>query len=334
MTHLTLDKLPKKVLARIDLQTAFAASRCVIAAERLQLFRKLHGRKLTAAALGRKIGITGWRLEAFLNALIGLGLVRKSGDLYSNTRLCDKHYIRERSINWTRLYSSECVDEYQALLPLEEMLTTERSYQSILGIKRKDYVQMMKDDPQAAHDFTHMLYYDHQTKATALADYLDLRKHHRVLDVGGGSGVMSIGLVRKNRHLEACIFDIEPVLAVTSKILRREKLSGRIKVLVGDMTRMIPKGFDVIMLCDAGNSDAVLSKVWQSLPEGGMLVLAEDFSNDSLTDPFYRLMWQLRSNEFWLPTAKQTISRVRECGFRRVRHKRIHPRMGIITAHK
>ena len=37
MTYLTLDKLPKKVLSRIDLQTAFAASRCIIAAERLRL---------------------------------------------------------------------------------------------------------------------------------------------------------------------------------------------------------------------------------------------------------------------------------------------------------
>ena len=59
LTELTLDKLPQKVLARIDLQTAFMISRCVVAAERLQVFRKLHGRKLSAAAIGRMIGVRG-----------------------------------------------------------------------------------------------------------------------------------------------------------------------------------------------------------------------------------------------------------------------------------
>lgn len=334
MTHLTLDKLPKKVLSRIDLQTAFAASRCVIAAERLQVFRKLHGKELTAAALGRKIDIAGWRLEVLLSALIGLGLVRKSGKHYTNTRLCEKYYVRERSINWTRFYSDQCLEEYRALLPLEEMLSTERSYQEILGIKRKGYVQMMKDDPQAAHDFTHMLYHDHRSEAAALARYLDLRGHRRVLDLGGGSGVMSIALARKFRHLEVCIVDIEPVVRVTAKILRREKLSRRIKVVAGDMTRSIPEGFDVIMLCDTDNSTAILDMIWQSLPKGGMLVLAEEFSNESLTDPFYRLMWQLRSGDFWLMTAKQAVSRVRECGFKKATHKRIHPQMSVITAHK
>ena len=59
MTKFTLDKLPKAVLSRIDLQTAFMISRCIVAAERLQLFRKLKGKKLSASAIGRMIGIPG-----------------------------------------------------------------------------------------------------------------------------------------------------------------------------------------------------------------------------------------------------------------------------------
>ena len=75
MTEFTLDKLPKRALARIDLQAAFMISRCVVAAERLQVFRKLHGKKLSARAIGRKIGVRGWRVEAFLAALVSIGLL-------------------------------------------------------------------------------------------------------------------------------------------------------------------------------------------------------------------------------------------------------------------
>ena len=40
---LTLDKLPARVLKELNLETVFFASRLVIAAERLQVFRKLAG---------------------------------------------------------------------------------------------------------------------------------------------------------------------------------------------------------------------------------------------------------------------------------------------------
>ena len=95
MTECTLDKLPKRVLAKIDLQQAFMISRCVVAAERLLLFRKLDGKALSATTIGRRIGVRGWRIEAFLAALVSIGLLKKSGNLYSNTALANKYYVRE-----------------------------------------------------------------------------------------------------------------------------------------------------------------------------------------------------------------------------------------------
>jgi hypothetical protein len=57
MSNLTLDKLSRKVLTGIDLQQAFISSRFVIAAERLQIFRKLHGKELTAAVICKRAGL-------------------------------------------------------------------------------------------------------------------------------------------------------------------------------------------------------------------------------------------------------------------------------------
>lgn len=335
MTEFTLDKLPKRVLAKIDLQTAFMASRCVVAAEKLQIFRKLHGEKLSAAAIGRKTGITGWRIKAFLNALVSLGLLNNQGELFYNSRLTEKYFIGERSIYWTKLYSKECTKEYEAFSVLEEMLKTQRSYQSILGKERKDYIKMMENDPQWAHDFTHMLYHDHKTEAEALSKFLDLRDYNRVLDLGGGSGVMSIPLVRKNKHLKACVLDIEAVIRIAKKIIKREKLIDRIRTIAGDMNKHIPCGFDVIMLCDSGSySVDLLQRVHASLPDGGLIVLAEEFSTEDYTEPLFRLMWQLRSQRFWLMTKKQAIANLRQCGFEAIKQRRIHPKMLVITGRK
>ena len=335
MTELTLDKLPKKILARIDLQTAFMISRCVVAAEKLQVFRKLHGKKLSAPAIGRMIGIRGWRIEAFLAALVSVGLLKKTDKLYSNTALTDKYYVRERSIFCTRRFSEECRREYQAFSVLEEMLTTEKSYASILGIESRDYVEEMKRNPQWAHDFTHMLYHYHLPHAKALAQNLDLSNYRSVLDVGGGSGVMSIALVRRYKHLKACVLDIEPVVHVAKKIIRRERLTRRIDTVIGDMTKHIPEGCDVVMFCDAelGGIDT-LQMACDSLPPGGLVVLVEDYSSDDWTVPLYRLMWQLRSNSLWLRTWRQMRVMLRKSGFKAITSRRIYKDTWLITGRK
>jgi hypothetical protein len=335
MTEFTLDKLPKKVLSRIDLQTAFMISRCVVAAERLQLFRKLKGKKLSAAAIGRRIGVRGWRTEAFLAALTSIGLLKKTEKLFSITTLADKFFVQERSIFWTRLFSEECRREYEAFSVLEEMLTTGRSYVSLLGIDGRDYVETLKKDKQWAHDFTHMLYYDHLPHAQALAKNLDLSGYHSVLDVGGGSGVMSMALVRAHKHLKACVLDIEPVIKVTKKIISREKLTGRISTVVGDMTKCIPAGHDVVMFCDAEIGGAkTLQMAFNCLPDSGLVVLVDDFSSDDWTVPLYRLMWQLRSNSLWIKSRRQMAAMLRESGFKAVRSRRIYKDTWLLTGRK
>jgi spermidine synthase len=306
-----------------------------VAAEKLRVFRKLDGKALSATAIGRRIGVRGWRIEAFLAALVSIGLLKKSGNLYSNTALADKYYVRERSIFWTKLFSDWCCREYRAFSVLEEMLTTEQSYASILGIDSADYIEEMKQDRQWAYDFTHMLYYDHLPHAKALAENLDLSKFDSVLDVGGGSGVMSMALVRKYKHLKACVLDIEPVIHVAKKIIRKEKLTKRIDTLVGDHDKHIPDGYDVTMFCDAEIGDgSTLTLAYDSLPKGGLVALVEDFSSDDWTLPLYRLMWQLRSNSFWLKNRRQIVTMLQKSGFRAIKSRRIYRDTWLITGRK
>jgi hypothetical protein len=65
MRELTLDKLPKNILAKLDLETVFKASRCVIAAERLQIFRRLYVRELSAADIADTRGFMVYTVSLF-----------------------------------------------------------------------------------------------------------------------------------------------------------------------------------------------------------------------------------------------------------------------------
>jgi len=217
----TLDRFPQPVLAKIDIQRAFIISRLIVAAERLQLFRLLHGRHLKAEAIGRKLNIHKSFLKTFLNSLVSLRLLGKAKDTYWNTPLAEKYFVAQRSIYWTRQYSKECVQDYEALTRLEKVLASGRSYASIQRVKKPRYTEIMERDRRQAEDFTQMLFHLHRDDAEALANYLDLSSRRAVLDVGGGSGVMSIALAKQNPHLRATILDVAPVCGVAARNIRR-----------------------------------------------------------------------------------------------------------------
>ena len=335
MDEPTLDKFPKKVLANISAERAFIASRLIVAAERLQVFRLLHGKRMKAEAIGRALKIHNTYLEVFLNSLVSLGLLRKANDIYGNTRSAEKCFIEERSIYWTRQYSKECVQAYEALTVLEKMLASGRSYKSIKGLHDLSYTEAMERDRHRAEDFTQMLFHYHREDAEALANYLDLSHHRAVLDVGGGSGVMSIALAKKNPHLRACILDIAPVCRIAAKNVRRAALSKRVATLPGDIRRRLPAGYDVVMFCDIGRvSKQTLENAYDSLPTNGIVVLADRYFSKDGTRPLDRLVGQFVASSLAPATWADMVDAVKSCGFRAVKAKNVYRDVWFITGTK
>ncbi len=331
----TLDKFPREVLAGIDIQKAFIVSRLVVAAEKLQLFRLLDGKRLKAAAIGRALKIHPYYLEPFLNAFVGLRMLDKVKDEYGNTAFAEKYFIDERSIYWTREYSNECLDDFDALSVLEKALATGQQPRSLRRARRPLYVEAMHRNPKQAENFTRMLFYLHQPDAEALANYLDLSRRRAVLDVGGGSGVMSIALAKKNRQLRATILDIAPVCKVAAGIIRRAGLAKRVRTLVGNIHERLPAGYDVIMMCDIGPiSQRLLRSAYRSLPPGGLLVLVDRCLSEDGTQPLDRLAEYFAGSSFGVATWKDVVDAVESCGFRQVKAENVYRDVWYITAIK
>ena len=327
----TLDKFPKGILSGIDIQRAFIASRLIIAAERLQVFRFLGEKRRTADEVRAALHIHADHLGPFLNALAALGLLSRRGRTYGNSPFADEYFVKQRSIYWTRQYSAECVEDYDALAGLEHTLASgKRSRPKGLG-----YVERMQRDRRRAGDFTQMLFHLHQEDAEALAGYLNLARYRAVLDVAGGSGVMSIALARRYPHLKATILDIAPVCAVAAGNVRRAGLSDRVTTVAGDIRRALPKCHDVVLLCDIGAiSAAMLSRAWRSLPSGGLLVLADRYLSADGLRPVDRLLDHFVGSSFGLATWRDMVAAVRSCRFRRVRARNVYRDVWFVTGTK
>lgn len=331
----TLDKFPREVLAAIDIQKAFIVSRLIVAAERLQVFRLLHRKRMKADAIGRALKIHKYYLQAFLNTLVALRLLDQANGAYGNTPFAEKYFIRERSIYWTRQYTNECLDDYDALTVLEQALATGKQPRSLKRARRPLYVEAMHRDPKQAENFTRMLFYLHQPDAEALAKYLDLSRRRALLDIGGGSGVMSIALARKNPQLRATILDIKPVCKVAAGIIRRAGLGKRVNTLTGNVHHRLPEGYDVIMMCDIGPvSQRLLRSVYRSLPPGGLLVLVDRYLSEDGTQPLDRLVEHFAGSSFGLATWKDMVKAVESCGFQRVKAENVYRDVWFITGCK
>jgi cyclopropane fatty-acyl-phospholipid synthase-like methyltransferase len=335
MRELTLNKLPRRVLEKLDLETVFMASRCVIAAEKLLIFRKLRGKELSSAAVGRLAGIHHKHCEPFLDFLIFLGLLKKRNNLYRNSALADRYFIQARSIDWTRFWSEYCAKDYEALTVMDDVLSSGRNWRQILGKERKTDYELVQDDPQWAREFTHALYDENKQDAETLAKNLDLSEYQSLLDVGGGSGVMSIALAQANPRLRACILDFKFVCEAARKIIRRERMSGRIKTLVGDMNLAIPSGFDVIMFWDIGHIDTrVMKMAYESLPDGGMVVRdCAPPSRPKVPSPT-RFLREYLSVMPMGQNKASIMSSLKEAGFSSVKYRRIGQGRGLITGRK
>lgn len=331
----TLDKFPLRVLAQLDIQRTFIASRLIVAAERLRLFRVLHRRRMTAVAIARILKLHPSHSSAFLDAFVSLGLLHKQHDLYWMTRFAEKYFIRERSIYWTRQYSKECVDAYERLTVLEQMLQSGRDFDSLAGRKRRSYTESMQRDRREAEDFTQMLFHLHQPDAKALANYLDLSHHHSLLDACGGSGVMSIALARKNPHLRICLLDIPAVCRIAARNVKRAGLSRRVRTQTGDIRQPLPRGYDVIMFCDIGDvSPELLANAFNALPPGGLVVLADRYLSDDATRPLDCLLGRFVGSAIGRARKADIVSALRSCGFQKVKAGNVYQDVWFITGLK
>ena len=109
-----------------------------------------------------------------------------------------------------------------------------------------------------------------------------LRRHHRLLDVGGGDGSFLIAAAKAAPTLHLALFDLPSVAAIAREKLFAAGLSARTMVSGGDFLRdPLPVGADLAVLNrilhdhDDANAMIILQAVRRAIAPGGTLLVAE-----------------------------------------------------------
>ena len=207
-----------------------------------------------------------------------------------------------------------------------------------------DYFRLLVEQPERARGFTWMLYELHLPLAERLADHLDLSGLVRMMDLGGGSGVLSLALLRRHPHLTAVVVDIPTVCEAARRLVHelvRETGDRIARHAAGDSVSAqaipeliayhpadflhapLPGGFDLILECDVGEyGQPLLQKVRTALNPNGRLVVLDQFAPEEGVAPWqppypqWAFLGSLEDpTSRGRPTATEILSRLEEAGF-------------------
>jgi SAM-dependent methyltransferase len=281
-----------------DLLDSHLTAAALGAAMELGLFWLLAEQPLDAAGVGRELGIPTNRCRYWLQLLESVGLVEQVSNGYvpsatARTAILDA-YSRE-----TWAFLAQVTRQRVPLvsdLPLH--IRAPGSIWAAQGLTAPNYYAQIVESPERARRFTRMLYEIHLPLADRLAQCLGLGGVKRLMDLGGGSGVISLALLRRQPDLEAVVVDIPNVCAAGREIAAQRSMTERVTYYEADFLQdELPIGFDLVLECDAGRySEALFRKVRASLNPGGRLVVVDHFVSDADVAPPSCLFWAFESS--------------------------------------
>jgi hypothetical protein len=268
----------------------------VLAGMQLDLFTPLADGPLRAGELADAIGVDAAKLELLLYALVVARLLTVEDGRFANTEEADLLLVSSKptyigSVNtlWVEM--------------------------AVAGLKTAESVRT--GVPQARHDFAAMseeellvtlggLHAQSLGAGRTLASRYDFSACRDVLDVAGGAGGLSIGLVDAYPDLRATIAELPFVLPVARRFIAEAGLSDRIETVAVDVVRdSVPGQYDAVVMryflqvLSVEDARAALRNVATSIRPGGAIYIIGLMLDDTRLAPAIAAMLNIQFLNFY-----------------------------------
>jgi SAM-dependent methyltransferase len=314
----------------VALATAYWESMVLLTASRLDVFSILSAEPRSAGQVAAQCGAHPRSMAMLLNACVALGLLAKDGNLYTNSPAAETFLARGKPtyLGDALKYSEDLYPVWGRLAESVRVNGPPIPPETILGA-----------DAERTRNFVLGMHNRARGVAASLAATLDLTGRRRLLDVGGGPGTYSALLVQRTPGLRATVLDLPAVVAIGKEILAGSGYADRIDTVAGDYTSApFETGRDVVLISGVLHRETpemcrtLVSKAFDSLVPGGLLVLSDVFFEDDGMDspPFatlFALNMLLTSQHGSAHALTEMLAWVAQAGFVDVKSKPFPPPM-------
>ncbi|WNH07659.1 methyltransferase [Thalassobellus suaedae] len=290
---------PSKIM---QIGMGFFASKTLLSAVNMELFTHLANGALSGEDIQNKLGLNERSLFDFLDALVALGFLQRSGlkenALYSNSDDSDLFLDKNKLSYIGGILEMSNNRLYPFWNDLEECLKTGKP-QNETKNAGKPLFEAIYANEDRLREFIHGMGGVQSGNFMKLAHDFDFSKYNTLCDVGGSGANLSIHIAKNNSHMRCISFDLPPVGPIAKENVDALGLSDKIEIVSGDFfVDDLPKA-DVItmgnILHDWGSEDKVMliKKAYDALPEGGALIVIENIIDDERNKNVFGLLMSL-----------------------------------------
>jgi ubiquinone/menaquinone biosynthesis C-methylase UbiE len=278
----------------------FMASKALFAALHIDLFSKMAENVNSIDGLSAATKVPRNRILTLVTALTSIGAVKFEDGIYSNSPAAEQFLVQGAKYDFGD-YLRYQIDKqmYPFMQQLNDVLDGTQTDEAI-----ESYAHWMSDGDQAT------LYSESQHSGSlgpgrSLARTVDLSNAKSLLDVGGGTGAMTISLCNAYPELQSTIIDFPNVSEIGWRFITEADLINRVRYVPGNALESTwPTEQDAILMSYLlsgvpGDRIADLLKwSWESLEPGGVLMIHDFMIEKDRRGPTLAALWQLQHMAF------------------------------------
>jgi SAM-dependent methyltransferase len=326
---------PPSPMTLVALATGYQRSRVLFAFIELKVPTLLADGPLSLGDIARELGADPLAAGRFLNAAVSLGLLVRDGDVYENAPDSQRFLVCGSPTYLGDLFArydrGSCSNVWAQFA---DRLCSWRAGATILSTEAIP----VGGELDGQHQLSLLA-------GEALGCALDLSTHRQLLDLGGGTGAMSIALCRRYPALHAIVLDLPPIAKVARDYVHKSGLTDRIEVREGDLVAgPLPGGCDIVLLANvlsmlsAETSTALLGRVWERLPPAGTVVLSGAMLDAEETGPLSALLLCLEDIALGAADVERSGASYSDwfqlAGFERIERQMYFDSMCAVVGHK
>jgi predicted O-methyltransferase YrrM len=320
----------------LELAIGYQKSQVLFTLVEFEIPKILHDKKLSADGLAKKLKVHLLAMERFLNACVALGLLEREEEIYKNSSLSNYFLVKGNEFflgGQIKRYQNR---SYPLWAELPEKLKTWKY--------GKSNSETPEDEDQGAESMAeqHNLALLH---GRALGEQFNFSKYKNLLDLGGGTGAMSIGLCETIPKIRATVFDLPENVKKADEFISKSKLKSRIKTLGGDIIKdELPKDFDVVLLAnllsvfDAETNKKLFSRIYKNLPKNGVCIISGWILDRDRLSPEISILFCLEDICWNSSDVERSFevyqSWLKEAGFKKIQFKTYLEPTRMICAYK
>ena len=311
----------------------FMASKALFAALHVDVFSQLADGPKTARTLAQKTSVPVNRMTTLMTALTAIGLVNREDENYFNAPGATDFLVRGARHDFGD-YLRYQIDQqmYPFLTQLNEVLD------GSLGPEAVDSYQHWMSDPEQATLYSEAQHAGSLGPGRTLARLIDLSGCRNLLDVGGGTGSMTIQLLETFPDLVSTIIDFPNVAEIGWRFIAEAGMVDRVRYIPANaLATEWPTEQDAILMSylfsgvPGGELPRLVQQAYDCLAPGGHLIVHDFMVEDDRTGPPMAALWQLQHMAF-TPDARSVTpgwlkGRLVEIGFTMPRDEEMVPGM-------